>query len=235
MKEEIDYFDNDIRLEGILYPSDNADSDPIVLVVPTYAGRDDFTLEKAKMMNEFGYSGFAVDMYGDGKVGSSPEENMELMQAILDDREMLQRRINLAHQTAINKVGVDAKNSAAIGFCFGGLCVLDLARSGSEISGVVSFHGLFNAPENLKDYRITSKILALHGNDDPMVPHQDVNGLANELTKANADWQIHAYGNTSHAFTNPLANSPEDGMAFNENSNNRSFTAMRNFLEEIFS
>ena len=115
MKEEIDYFDNDIRLEGILYPSDNANNDPIVLVVPTYAGRDDFTIEKAKMMNKFGYSGFAVDMYGDGKVGSSPEENMELMQAILDDREMLQRRINLAHQTAINKVGVDAKNSAAIG------------------------------------------------------------------------------------------------------------------------
>ena len=86
MKEEIDYFDNDIRLEGILYPSDNANNDPIVLVVPTYAGRDDFTIEKAKMMNEFGYSGFAVDMYGDGKVGSSPEENMELMQAILDDR-----------------------------------------------------------------------------------------------------------------------------------------------------
>jgi len=235
MREEIDYFDNDIRLEGILYPSDNADSDPIVLVVPTYAGRDDFTIEKAKMMNEFGYSGFAVDMYGDGKVGSSPEENMELMQAILDDREMLQRRINLAHQTAINKVGVDAKNSAAIGFCFGGLCVLDLARSGSEISGVVSFHGLFNAPENLKDYRITSKILALHGNDDPMVPHQDVNGLANELTKANADWQIHAYGNVGHAFTNPEANDRNSGLFYDAHADQHSWREMSNFFEKIFS
>ena len=100
MSKKIDYFDNDTRLEGILFPSDNPENSPIVLVVPTYAGRDDFTLEKAKSMNQLGYSGFAVDMYGDGKTGSTPEENMELMQVVLDDREMLQRRINLAHETA---------------------------------------------------------------------------------------------------------------------------------------
>ena len=113
--------------------------------------------------------------------------------------------------------------------------VLDLARTGSSIAGVVSFHGLFNSPGNTDGNKITSKILALHGNDDPMVPHDSVNGLADELTKANADWQIHAYGGTSHAFTNPLANAPEDGMAFNENANRRSWEAMNNFLEEIFS
>ncbi|MEC9414049.1 MAG: dienelactone hydrolase family protein, partial [Pseudomonadota bacterium] len=121
MSEKVDYFDNDVRLEGVLFPTDNPDSSPLVLVVPSYAGRDDFTLEKAQMMNELGYSGFAVDMYGEGKIGSSPEENMELMQAVLDDRELLQRRINLAHKTAIEKVGIDASKSGAIGFCFGGL------------------------------------------------------------------------------------------------------------------
>ncbi len=235
MSKKIDYFDNDTRLEGVLFPSDNAENSPIVLVVPTYAGRDDFTLEKAKSMNQLGYSGFAVDMYGDGKTGSTPEENMGLMQVVLDDREMLQRRINLAHDTALSSVGVSADKSAAIGFCFGGLCVLDLARTGSSIAGVVSFHGLFNSPGNTDGNKITTKILALHGNDDPMVPHDSVNSLADELTKANADWQIHAYGGTSHAFTNPLANAPEDGMAFNENANRRSWEAMSNFLEELFS
>ena len=235
MSEKVDYFDNDIRLEGVLFPTDNPADSPIVLVVPTYAGRDDFTLEKAEKMNQLGYSGFAVDMYGAGKTGCTPEENMALMQTVLDDRSLLQRRINLAHKTAIDKVGIDASKSAAIGFCFGGLCVLDLARSGSNISGVVSFHGLFTPPGNTEGNTINAKVLALHGNDDPMVPHDAVNGLANELTTAKADWQIHAYGGTTHAFTNPLANSPEDGMAFNENANNRSWEAMSNFLEEIFS
>ena len=235
MSEKVDYFDNDVRLEGVLFPTDNPDSSPLVLVVPSYAGRDDFTLEKAQMMNELGYSGFAVDMYGEGKVGSSPEENMGLMQIVLDDRELLQKRINLAHKTAIEKVGIDASKSGAIGFCFGGLCVLDLARTGSNIGGVVSFHGLFTPPGNTDGNTITSKVLVLHGNDDPMVPHDAVNGLANELTKAKADWQIHAYGGTSHAFTNPLADSPEDGMAFNKDANDRSFEAMDNFFREIFS
>ena len=96
MSEKVDYFDNDIRLEGVLFPTDNPAESPIVLVVPTYAGRDDFTLEKAEKINQLGYSGFAVDMYGDGKTGSTPEENMGLMQSVLDDRELLQRRINLS-------------------------------------------------------------------------------------------------------------------------------------------
>ena len=208
MSQQIDYFDNDIRLEGVLFPTEDPANSPIVLVVPTYAGRDDFTLEKAKMMNQLGFSGFAVDMYGEGKTGSTPEENMELMQAVLDDREMLQRRIKMAHQTAIDQVGVNTNKSAAIGFCFGGLCVLDLARTGSSVAGVVSFHGLFNPPGNTDGNKISSKILVLHGNDDPMVPHESVNGLANELTAVNADWQIHAYGGTSHAlqFQNCLKN-----------------------------
>ena len=92
---------------------------------------------------------------------------------------------------------------------------------------------MFNSPGNTDGNKITSKILALHGNDDPMVPHDSVNGLADELTKANADWQIHAYGGTSHAFTNPLANAPEDGMAFNENANEDGVGSNEQ-LEEIF-
>tara|TARA_B110000967_G_C18628821_1_gene432596 strand:- start:182 stop:499 length:318 start_codon:yes stop_codon:yes gene_type:complete len=102
-----------------------------------------------------------------------------------------------------------------------------------DISGVVSFHGIFNQPGNTEGNKIRAKILVLHGNDDPMVPHKDVNGLANELTAAKADWQIHAYGSTSHAFTNKEANSPEMGMAYNVNSDNRSWKSMKDFLKEV--
>ena len=233
MGKVIDYFDDDTRLEGILYPHESNENAPVVLVVPTYAGRDQFTLDKAKSMNDLGYSGFAVDMYGEGRTGNSPEENMELMNNVLSDRQKLQKRMLSAIDAVKSETGADDSKIAGIGFCFGGLCVLDVARIGSDIAGVVSFHGIFNKPGNTEGNIIKTKILVLHGNDDPMVPHEDVNGLANELTESKADWQIHAYGSTSHAFTNKEANSPEMGMAYNPDADRRSWKTMQDFLKEV--
>jgi len=233
MTNIINYFDDDVRLEGMFFPLAGQEDAPVVLVVPTYAGRDQFTLDKAKAMNDLGYAGFAVDMYGEAKTGDSPEESMELMSRIMTNRPKLQKRMLLAIGAAKLASGVDNSKIASIGFCFGGLCVLDIARTGLDISGVVSFHGIFNQPGNTEGNKIRAKILVLHGNDDPMVPHKDVNGLANELTAAKADWQIHAYGSTSHAFTNKKANSPEMGMAYNVNSDNRSWKSMKDFLKEV--
>ncbi|MBT4696046.1 MAG: carboxymethylenebutenolidase [Alphaproteobacteria bacterium] len=233
MGKVVDYFDDDTRLEGIFYPFEGNKNAPVVLVVPTYAGRDQFTLDKAKSMNDLGYSGFAVDMYGEGKTGSSPEENIELMNDVLSDRPKLQKRMLSAIDAVRSETGVDNSKIASIGFCFGGLCVLDVARIGSDIAGVVSFHGIFNKPGNTEGNTINTKVLVLHGNDDPMVPHEDVNGLANELTESKADWQIHAYGSTSHAFTNKEANSPEMGMAYNPDADRRSWKAMQDFLKEV--
>ena len=203
MEKIINYFDDEIRLEGIFFPYEGNENAPVVLVVPTYAGRDQFTIDKAKSMNALGYSGFAVDMYGEAKIGETPEENMELMNNVLSDRPMLQKRMQLA---------IDAAKKEA---------------------GVVSFHGIFNKPGNTDGNKIKTKVLVLHGNDDPMVPHSDVNGLANELTEAEADWQIHAYGSTSHAFTNKEANSPEMGMAYNPDADRRSWKSMTDFLKEV--
>ena len=123
-------------------------------MVPTYAGRDQFTIDKAKSMNALGYSGFAVDMYGEAKIGETPEENMELMNNILSDRPMLQKRMQLAIDAAKKEAGVDNSKIASIGFCFGGLCVLDTARTGLDIAGVVSFHGIFNKPGNTDGNKI---------------------------------------------------------------------------------
>jgi dienelactone hydrolase len=129
---------------------------------------------------------------------------------------------------------VDEDNIAAIGFCFGGLCVLDLARIGADLKGVVSFHGLFGAPGNTQGMKIKARVMALHGHEDPMVPVKAVNDLQNELTAAGADWQIHVYGDTMHAFTNPKANDPSFGTVYSENANRRSWQTLLNFLKEIF-
>ena len=129
---------------------------------------------------------------------------------------------------------VDENKNAAIGFCFGGLCVLDLARLGTSLAGVVSFHGLFDAPGNTEGNTVTASILALHGWDDPLATPAAVVALGEELSALGADWQIHGYGNTQHAFTNPAANDTDRGTVYDATANQRSWIAMKNFLEEQF-
>jgi dienelactone hydrolase len=119
-----------------------------------------------------------------------------------------------------------------MGFCFGGLCVLDLARTGADVRGVASFHGILK-PSGLPAKPIKSKVLVMHGYDDPMAPPEDVLALAKELTASGADWQLHAYGNTKHAFTNPEANNAAMGLMYNADADRRSWHAMLGFFEEV--
>ena len=231
----VGYMDGEVLLEAF-FAFDDALSGrrPAVLISHTWAGRDGFVAEKAKKLAALGYVGFAVDMYGKGVLGSGTEENARLMQPFMDNRLMLQKRM----QAALYAVGllpwVDDSKIAAIGFCFGGLCALDLARTGADLKGVVSFHGLLGAPGNTQDQTIKAKILALHGFDDPLVPASQVLAFEQEMTKAGADWQLHTYGNTAHAFTNPVANDPDNGMVYRPDADRRSWLAMENFLTEIF-
>ena len=231
----IEYNHNGIKLEGLLaYDDAVAGPRPGVMISHAWGGRGEFECNKARAMAQLGYAGFALDLYGKGVLGSNPEENSKLMTPFLEDRSLLQARITQALTTMQAQEEVDATHCAAIGFCFGGLCVLDLARIGTDIKGVVSFHGLFNPPGNTAGMKIKAKVLALHGNDDPMVPVDAVTALENELTEAGADWQIHVYGNTMHAFTNPEANMAEMGMMYNAAVDRRSWQTMMNFLKEIF-
>jgi dienelactone hydrolase len=230
----IEYYHDDTRLEGILAWDDTKEGPrPAVLISPAWAGRDAFAINKARDLAELGYVGFALDMYGDGRVGSGPDENAQLMGPFLADRALLQARQQAALDAVRRQPEVDANRVAAIGFCFGGLCVLDLARSGADLRGVVSFHGLFTPPANTAGQRILSKVLVLHGYDDPIVTPDNVLALADELTQAGADWQIHAYGGTVHAFTNPQANDPGFGTVYKEEADRRSWQALRNFLAEV--
>lgn len=231
----VEYDHLGVTLEGVLAWDDSvAQPRPGVMVAHTWAGRGDFEVGKACVLAELGYVGFAVDMYGKGVLGVTPEENTVLMTPLMEDRGLLQARIQRAVEVLRQQPEVDAAQVAATGYCFGGLTVLDLARSGSDVLGVVSLHGLFSPPENLANQEITARVLCLHGYDDPMALPQSMVDLATEMTKAGADWQVHAYGNTVHAFTNPAAANPEMGTVYSAVADRRSYQAMENFLAECF-
>jgi dienelactone hydrolase len=230
----VHYRHEGINLEGF-FADDNSQGGPkpAVLVSHTWVGRDGFACDKACKLAELGYVGFALDMYGNAKLGASVEENSALMTPFIDDRRLLQGRITAALNAVRQQPEVDASRIAAIGFCFGGLCVLDLARTGADLRGVVSFHGLLSAPGNTQDNRTDAKVLVLHGYDDPMALPDQVLALAGELSNAGADWQIHAYGGTMHAFTNPVANNPAMGTVYKEIADRRAWQSMINFLAEV--
>jgi dienelactone hydrolase len=230
----IDYTHNGTALEGFFAYDDRRPQPlPAVLISHAWVGRDEFVCDKARRLAELGYAAFALDMYGKGILGGGPEENARLMQPFMEDRALLQGRITAALDTVRGLPQVDPRRVAAMGFCFGGLCVLDLARTGADLRGVVSFHGLFVPPGNTQGNKIKAKVLVLHGFDDPLAPPDQMVALGRELTEAGADWQIHAYGNTVHAFTNPRANDPSFGTVYDATADRRSWESLRNFLAEV--
>lgn len=230
----IEYEHDGVTLEALMV-ADPAQSRarPGVLVAHAWGGRGQVEETTARRLAELGYVGFALDMYGKGVRGSSRQENSALIAPFLADRKMLAARISSALKAIQEQDEVASDRIAAIGYCFGGLCVLDLARSGAAIAGVVSVHGLFVPPEPPFGQAIKAKVLALHGHDDPMVPVDAVNQLEQELTGAGADWQIHVYGGTMHAFTNPAANDPDFGTVYSAVAEKRAWRSLRAFLEEV--
>jgi dienelactone hydrolase len=230
----VEYKHADTTLEGWLAIDDAADGpSPGVLIAHAWGGRGELEQATARRLAKLGYAGFAIDMYGKGVRGTSRDENAALIAPFLADRSMLADRINFAVSALQAQAEVDSERIAAIGYCFGGLCVLDLARSGAAIAGVVSIHGLFTPPAPHPGRPIRAKVLALHGHRDPMAPPEAVSQLEAELTSAEADWQIHIYGGAMHAFTNPKANDPDFGTVYDADADRRSWQALTAFLDEV--
>lgn len=230
----VEYQHDGVLLEGHLaYDDSHNNPRPAVLVSHAWGGRSEFECEKAERLASLGYTGFALDLYGKGVLGSGPEENQKLMGPLLEDRPMLQARLNAALETVKSLPQVDPNKVAAMGYCFGGLCVLDMARAGLDVKGVISLHGLFAAPGNTGGNSISAKVLALHGWDDPMVPPEQVLALTEEMKSANADWQLHAYGGAVHAFTNPQANDADFGTVYDADADRRSWQSVENFFAEV--
>jgi dienelactone hydrolase len=235
--EYYDYSDAEVTCEAYVACPDNAATarNPAVMIAHAWGGQGDFERGKAEKLAAMGYVGFAIDLYGKGVRGGTMEQNAALMRPFIEDRALLRRRIVAAYSATRLHPRVDPKRVAAIGFCFGGLCVLDLARSvPDDLRGVASLHGLLHPPRLGKQAPITAKILILHGFDDPMATPDQLLAVGRELTDANADWQLHAYGGTSHAFTNPLAKSPEHGLIYNAAADRRSWRELTEFLAEAF-
>jgi dienelactone hydrolase len=206
-----------------------------VILVPTFCGVSELELGFARDLGSRGYACLVADLWGRSyDADTEREAAFEHMGRLKGDRAALRDRLLDLVEVAKGIEGVDPQKIAAIGYCFGGLCVLDLARSGAPVAGVASFHGLFDAPD-LAPQPIAAKVLALHGWGDPMVPPDAVVGLARELTDAGADWQIHGYGHVGHAFTNPHADRIGfAGVAFNQAASRRSWAALNDFLDELF-
>jgi len=213
---------------------------PGILIAHAWKGQDQFARQTARDLAKQGYVVLAADLYGQGIAVNSNEEALALMSPLFVDRQELQNRILAAYETLKSNPQVDPKRIGAIGFCFGGLTVVELLRSGATIQGAVSFHGVFGdtmgelrAKPGVRNERINGSVLILHGHEDPLVSPEDLVNLQQELTRAKADWQLNIYGHTLHAFTNPEANQGSTGLLYNKRSANRAWLAMQNFFNEV--
>ncbi len=234
--KDVEYKDGDAVLEGYLAWDDSISGErPTVLIVHAWDGRTEFVCERARRIAALGYAAFCLDVYGKGLFGSGTDVNKALMQPFLDDREMLQQRLQSGLKAATEQAVVDKSRMIGTGYCFGGLSVLDLARHNAPLLGVISYHGALAPFPKPTASKIEPRVLVLHGYEDPMVPPDLMVSFATEMAAAQADWQIHAYGNTYHSFTNPDANNPGMGTIYSAVSDDRSWRTSLDFFKEIFS
>ena len=228
----VDYQIDGQTYEGWFVKPAGSSSLPVVVIAHAWGGLGANEKQKAQIVaDEFGYAAFAIDVYGKGKRGTTQAENEGLMYPLVGNRAELQKRLAGGLAAAKAQPGVDASKTAAIGFCFGGLCVLDMARAGHDVLGVASFHGLFRPAENIPAPKIKAKVLIEHGWNDPMAKPDDVLAIAREF--AGADWQLHAHGKAVHSFTTLEANAPEAGSAYDADADRRSFAYLKTFLAEL--
>jgi dienelactone hydrolase len=234
--ETVEYKEGNTTLEGVLVYDDSiASKRPGILIAHQWKGLTDYERKRAEMLAQMGYVAFAADIYGKGVRPADPKAAGEMAGKYKADRDLLRRRVQAGLDQLRKSRGVDPQKIAAIGYCFGGTTVLELARSGANVAGVVSFHGALATPTPDDAKNIKGKVLACHGADDPFVPPAEVNGFEEEMRKAKVDWELIAYGNSVHSFTDWNAgNDNSKGAAYNEKADKRSWEAMTDFFNEVF-
>ena len=233
--EVVTYRQGETELEGVMvYNGAQTGRRPAVLVVHQWLGLSDYERKRAEMLAELGYAAFCADIYGKGIRPANPGEAGALAGRYKNDRVLLRARVQAALDTMKQQGVVDPAKTAAIGYCFGGTTVLELARAGADTRGVVSFHGGLASPTTGRPGGIKAAILALHGADDPFVPPAEVTGFEDEMRQAKADWQLVAYGGAVHSFTDWKATGAMPGAKYDEKADRRSWAAMKQFLDELF-
>lgn len=232
----IEYCQGNTVLEGYLAFDDAVTGKrPGIVIVHEWTGLGNYVRKRAVQLAHLGYVAFAVDIYGKGVRPQTSEEAGREAGKYLSDRKLLRARALAGLDELLKQPQVDPARVAAIGYCFGGTAVLELARSGADLKGVVSFHGGLSAMNPSEGKNIRAKVLVLHGGDDPHVPAQQVAAFQEEMRKGGVDWQMVIYGGAVHSFTNPASGTdPSKGVAYNEKADRRSWEAMKSFFAEIF-
>jgi dienelactone hydrolase len=208
---------------------------PGVLVVPEWYGLNDYARSRAQQLAGMGYVALAVDVYGEGRVAKDAQEAGALAGAMKGDPPLLRARIRAALVALRARPQCDPARVAAIGFCFGGTTVLELARDGADVRGVVSFHGGLATPLPARPGAVKAKVLVLHGAADPFEPAAEVAAFQQEMESSGADWQMVFYGHAVHSFSNPASgNDPAKGAAYDEKAATRGWAAMQAFFGELF-
>ncbi len=238
VEKVVEYEHEGVKLEGFhAYDDEIEGKRPSVLIIHQWTGLGDYEKMRAQMLAEAGYNVFAADIYGAGVRPQPPAAGDEAGK-YKENRELFRSRLLAGLEVLKNDERTDQGKIAAIGYCFGGTGVLELARVGADIAGVVSFHGGLGAAEGMEaqEGKIQARVLALHGALDPHVPEAEVDGFQKEMTEAKADWQLIIYGGAVHSFTQKAAGDDiSKGAAYDKKADERSWEHMQVFFEEIFS
>lgn len=235
VSRSVEYRQGDTTLEGYLAWDDAITGRrPGILVVHEWTGINPYIRQRVEALAGMGYVAFAADIYGKGVRPAAPADAARTAGIYKNDRSLMRARVTAGLDTLKAQKNVDQARLAAIGYCFGGTTVLELARSGAPVAGTVSFHGGLSTPVPRDAGNIRGKVLALHGADDPFVKPDEVYAFQEEMRTANVDWQFISYGGAVHSFTNPGAGTDTSkGAAYNEKADRRSWTAMQQFLREV--
>ncbi len=234
--QDVEYTQGGITLVGYLAYDDKIKGKrPGVLVVHEWTGLGPYVKKRCEELAKLGYVAFGADIYGKGVRPATHEEAGKVSGMYIKDRALMRARVKAGLAELLKNDMVDPARVAAIGYCFGGAAVLELARSGADIAGVVTFHGMLANPDPANARNIKAKVLVQQGADDPFVDQKQVDAFIDEMRKTKTDWRMIIYGGAVHSFTVPDAgNDPSKGMAYNESADSRSWQAMMDFFGEIF-
>lgn len=239
VEKELDYQSGDTTLKGfIVYDDTLKGQRPGVLVVHEWWGHNDYARQRARKLAKLGYVALAVDMYGDGQLATHPDDAKKFSSEIAQNMPLGKARFIAAMEALKNSNVTDKNKIAAIGYCFGGAVVLQMARAGVALNGVVSFHGSLNTPSPAHPGAVKAKILVAHGGADPFVAGEHILGFIDEMNKAGADYQLEIYGGAKHSFTDPGADKAgakfDLPLEYNQQADNASWSEMQRFFDRIF-
>jgi len=237
--QEVNYRVDRVNLKGYLaYDTDFQGKRPGVLVVHEWWGHNDYVRRRAEMLAKLGYVAFALDMYGDGKTAGHPDDAKKFVQEVMAREGVSQKRFRAALNFLRKQPTVDKKNIGAIGYCFGGSTVLNMARLGVDLKGVISFHGSLATQTRAQKGKVKARVLICHGADDGFIPAEDIAAFKKEMAAASVNFRFISYEGAKHSFTNPDADAFAQkfgmGIAYHETADKQSWEDMQVFFKDIF-